>query len=416
MGSMLTMVGLSAASSAASAAGNYLTAKQQAATQKEMQKEQNDWQSSENDKDRDWQELTWLDHFLKENEEYSSRLSQQQNQWQSQFDITNAYNAPSAQMARLKAAGINPSAMLGAGQGSLASFGQSSALPSSSSSVTQPTPGAFGSHSVSPSPVPSFGGLSSVASSFSSVAQLADSLSKLKQVGLNTKRQEDMLPREVENVVEDTNLKRQKALLAEIETNVANAWLDKKAGAEFNKLVADSYAAYTLGDLNKANELLSSANERLVSLEGEIKAEQRPQLLANLKELQNVYKSEEERNRASAVASNAAAEQSLSSADYNKVITETERQLQEHKVSAQVLANAISRTQNQLLKRENIRDIETNEWKIWSIINECKKMGYATEEQLQRWRIAVKDKNSYELRLVLQEIQQVMPSVVVPIK
>lgn len=413
MGSMLTIAGLSAANSALSSVGNYVTMQQQAKLQREAQDEQNQWQASENDKDRSWQESTWLDHFLRENQEYANRLQLQQEQWQKQFDVTNAYNAPSAQMARLRAAGINPSAMMQ--NSGLASLGSSAASPSSSSAAA-PVGSSFGSHSVSPAPVPSFGGLSSPAQSFSSVAQLADSVAAIKRAGADVNRINALLPAEVETAANNAAISNQKRILSEIETNVASAWLDKKAGAEFNKLVADSYAAFSMGDLSKANELLSSANERLVSLEGEIKAEQRPQLLANLQELQKVYKTEEEKNRASAVASRAAAEQSLSQKEFNEVLAETERQLRQGKVTAQVLSNATVRISNQLKQRENMRDIATNEWQIWKILQECKRSGYATAEQLQRWKIAVKDNDAYELRMILQEVNASIPNVVVPIK
>ena len=392
----------------------------ESALQRYNQAEQNQWQSNENAIDRQWQEDTWFSHFVKENEEYAKRMLQQfdlqQQQWQTQFDITNAYNDPSAQMSRLTAAGINPAAAIG-NSGGLPSLGQSGAIPSSSSpSVAAPSGTAFGSHSVSPASSPSFSGIGQVAAEFSTIAQLASTLQQMSKAGLDIQRQETMLPREVENVVEDTNLKRQKSLLAEIEKNVAFVWSDKKAAADYNKIIADSYAAFTSGDLNKANELLSAANERLSSVQAESHSAQLPQLLANLKELQNVYKSEERKNKAVANASNAAATQSLSSAAYTDEMAKDVRLLRDGKLSEQVLSNAILRTENQLKSRENIRDIQTNEWQVWSIIQAAKKMGYATAEQLERWRIAVKENNSYEMRMILQEINQSIPTAILPIK
>lgn len=375
--------------------------------QSELQAEQNAFQSAENEKDRAWQEKTWLEHFLAENEEYANRLGLQFQNWKSQFDIENAYNNPSAQMQRLLAAGINPSAMLQ--NSGLASLGESSAQPYGGSAA-EPSGDAFSSHAVAPASAPSFGGLSSQAANFSSIAQMADSISKLQQVGLNAGRQAAILPVEVERAVNEAELARQKALLVEIEKNVSSAWLDKKAGAEFNKLVADSYAAYTQGDLNKANELVSQANERLVSLEGEIKAEQRPQLLANLKELQNVYRTEEQKNRAQSQQALASARQAESQVSLNEAITETENELRGGKVTAQVLSNGFQRIVNQIERRENVNQIRTNEWRIWQIIQEAKRAGYVTSEQLEKWKIASKDNDSYEMRLVLESILHSLPT------
>ena len=412
MGELLALAGISAAQGAANSVGNYLMIDAQKKAQKELQSEQNQYQHEENELDRLWQEKTWMEHFLAENSEYAKRLGLQQQNWKTQFDLTNQYNVPSVQMARLRAAGINPSAMLQ--NSGLASLGSSSASPSASSAAA-PSGTAFSPHSVSPAPAPSFGGLSSAAQSFSSVAQMADSVAAIKRAGADVTRINALLPSEVETAANNAAISNQQRILSEIETNVAAAWLDKKAGAEFSKLVADSYAAFSSGDLAKANELLSSANERLVSLEGEIKAEQRPQLLANLQELQKVYKTEQEKNRASAVASRAAAEQSLSQKEFNDVMSETERQLRSGKVTAQVLSNAALRIENQLKQRENIRDIKTNEWQIWKVLQECKRSGYMTAEQLQRWKIAVKDNDAYELRMILQEVNASIPNVVVPI-
>ena len=399
--SILPMMLIQGAQSAMNKFANAQMVDLQKDAQLELQKEQNQFQHDENELDRAWQEKTWLDHFVSENQEYANRLRLQQENWMSQFDATNAYNEPSAQMARLRAAGINPSAMMQ--NSGLASLGQSSASPSAAS-ATAPNGVPFSSHGVSPASSASFGGLSSTAQMFTSVAQLGDAVSKLQQTGLNSERQKALLQAEVDKALAEASLNQQKSVLARIEAGVAENWLDKKAGAEYQKLVNDSYAAFTKGDLNKADELVAQANERLTSLQSEIMAGKYPLELANLQALKQVYDSERTRNIAQASAAFASAEQALSQADFNKEIAETERQIREGKVTSQVLSNAAQRIQNQLLRRENIRDVTTNEWQIWKILQECKRSGYATAEQLERWKIAVKDNDSYELRMILGEI------------
>lgn len=388
MGEMLTMVGLSAASSAASAAGNYLTVKQQADAQKEMQKEQNEWQHNENALDRAWQENTWLQHFVSENEEYARRLDLQQQNWQSQFDITNAYNSPSSQMARLRAAGINPSAMLS--NSGLASLGTSGATPSGFS-ATAPNGVPFAGHSVSPASPPSFGGLSSQAAQFSSIAQMADSVSKLQQVGLNSERQKALLGAEVDKAISEADLTNQKAIMQRIENGVANNWLDKKSSAEYQNLINQSYAAFTSGDLNKANELVMQAQERLISLQGEIQAEKFPEELANLQALRKVYKSEETKNYA-------AVEVSRSQVSLNDALAKTENEIRDGKVNAQDLSNSLQAVNLALQSRENERDIKTNEAKIFSILEECRRQGLINEQESAKARLLWKDFNSYEFR------------------
>lgn len=380
---------------------NAAAIQQQAEAQSELQKQQNDWQHNENELDRSWQEQTWLQHFLSENEEYANRLALQQQNWQSQFDITNAYNSPSAQMARLRAAGVNPSAMLN--NSGLASLGQSAATPSASS-ATAPNGVPFAGHGVSPASAPSFSGLSSQAAQFTSIAQMADSVSKLQQVGLNTERQKAILGAEVKKAINEADLTNQKSIMQRIENGVAENWLDKKSSAEYQKLVNESYAAFTSGDLNKANDLVMQAQERLISLQGEIMAAKFPEELANLQALRKVYQSEQEKNVAAAAASYASAEQSLSSAEFNRENAETVRQLRAGQVTQQILANAMQRIQNQMARRENMRDIKTNDMQIYAILQQCEASGYATNEQLERWIIASKDDNYYELKIILGEI------------
>lgn len=88
----------------------------------EIAEQNRKWQSEENQKNRDWQS----------------------SEWQRQFDLTNEYNDPSNQVARLARAGINPALAF---QGASGQVGQSSASPSApsgaSTSVTSPIPDAL---------------------------------------------------------------------------------------------------------------------------------------------------------------------------------------------------------------------------------------------------------------------------------
>lgn len=406
-------LGLSLFKGVADSVGNAVMLDQQKQAQKALQKEQNEFQHEENAVDRAWQEKVWFDRFDSENEEYRKRLLAQQEIWKSQFDITNSYNAPSAQMARLKAAGINPNAFMQ--NSGLAQLGASSASPAAVSATGSAT-ASPASHSVSPASAPSFSGLSSMAASFTSAAQMADALSSLEQTGLNVNRQKAMLPIEVEQARNEAAISHQKALLSEIETNVANAWADKTAAAQFNKLVSDSYAAYARGDLDKANELVSQAQERVTSLEGEIKAEQRPLLLANLKALHDVYKSEQARNYASAEASKADAAESYANISYTEALMRTENDLREGKVTKQTLDNAWQRITNGMLRREDSRDAATNGAKLRAIFAECERQHYITDEQYVKVQKAIKENNVYLIRQYMDMVTDALPSVIVPLK
>lgn len=389
--------------------------------------QQQQWQSSENRIDRQWQAEQWRQQFEKQiaaqREMFTEQLQQQREsdmqKWKEQFDIENQYNSPQAQVERLLAAGINPAALassLSSGESSAAVGGSSS--PGSSSA---PSGGTISPHSVSPLglSMPSF---STDAALFSSAAQLADSLGKLAGQGANVYDTISKTKPTIENIVADTQQKQEETALTKLNSSLVSAYGDKKAAAEIDNLVSRSYAASTQGDYNKAHQLLTEAETKFTESKTLANEEQRPVVLSNMKKLHELYDSEIRANKSSAAlnAEKVNTERSqqavnYSQRDFNSALTETENQIRSGKVQAQDLSNACQRIENQLLKRENIRDIRTNEWKVWKILSECKKQGYATAEQLERWKSAVKDNNSYELRMILQEINSSMPNTVVPV-
>lgn len=86
---------------------------------KNRQKEALYWQSKENQAARDWQT-----EMMKYQNEWNKKAVADAQNWQEsmvdkQRSYDAAYNNPSAQMARLKAAGLNPDLMYGSGVGSM---------------------------------------------------------------------------------------------------------------------------------------------------------------------------------------------------------------------------------------------------------------------------------------------------------
>lgn len=92
-----------------SAVGSYLGAKETNKSQERIAKENRNWQSDENQKSRDWEEEMW--------------------------NQTNLYNTPSAQMKRLREAGINPFI---SGSGGYSNVSQVPSAPGMSGSPSMP--------------------------------------------------------------------------------------------------------------------------------------------------------------------------------------------------------------------------------------------------------------------------------------
>lgn len=359
---------------------------QQYDRQLENIREQNAWQSSENEIDRQWQASEWSRQFEEQVRAQRAMYEEQLNlqresdlqKWRQQFDAENQYNSPANQVARLMAAGINPAAaasqIMG---GNAASLGAGSS--SSPSGVSAPSGGSVGSHSVSPLGV-SIPQYSTDSALFSSAAQLADSMSKLGDLGLASERQKATLSATVQNMMADTQNKQEQAAITRVQNAILSATGDEKVRSEIMKAYADSYAAYQKGDYDKAQ---SGINKLMADIENgryKLDMEKQPYVLASLSNQAQMYKSQSAANYASARASNASAR--LSSA-----LANTEDALRDGKVTAQQYANDLAYISRMIQERENRIASSTEQANIQRIIEQAKQQNIITDilaEQLYK--------------------------------
>ena len=270
--------------------------------QRENQQAQNEWQSAENDIDRQWQASEWQRQFEEQMRGQMEMFREQlglQNEadfekWKKQFDLENQYNDPSSQIARMMAAGINPAAaasQLLNGGNSTANIGGSSS-PSASSA---PSGGAIGSHQVTPLGVRGLN-YSTNAALFSSLAQLGDSLGKMAQSGVGSVATARKVKPEIEKMMAETDKVREETALTKINKDIQDMFGKQKVGSEIMQNITRSYTAYTEGSYNEARAALAKATELLTDEQRAVLSEQRPELLANLKLLGQVYDSERKVN------------------------------------------------------------------------------------------------------------------------
>lgn len=337
---------------------------------KQIAREQMAWQSAENDKDRQWQSNEWSRQFSSENEE-----------WERRFNLQNEYNDPSAVIARLQAAGINPAAAMGqlSGSGGLAAAGGSS----------QPAAGAYpGGHAVSPlNP--------QMLSPAADISRLMEGLSSLKKSDIaaghlknDTARLEALLPAELA-------LKWQEVASAELRNAwqaVENAWQGNFRDAELQKLLQDTITSQTQGNLNNALAALDKAMERATELQNKYNDASMSDRLLLLKDFRDKLK-------ASASADLASAEQSRESA-------KTVADLREGQVEGQSLQNNSLRARVALDNIEVQQAIATNASKINALLEKYEQEGYITKKLAAEAEMAIKNKDWQTFEKILNAIDQ----------
>ena len=367
--------------------------------QKENQKEQNEWQSSENAVDRAFQEDLWLSQFEAERQQQERMFDKESERWQQQFDVQNAYNQPKAQVARLLAAGINPAAMAGNLAG--LSSGSSGAAISGSSGASSPSPSGVGSHGVTPLGLQNPYGVSSDAAMFTSVAQLADSVAKLGESGIQSYGTMARLQPTIDNLVADTQARQEQAALTAVERSIRDAYGNDAAAAEILQKVASSYSLYARGDLDGAQKLYTSALTDLTNQEKFQKSESFSAVLTNLKKYGSYLDSQVRANNASAVASYASANASNASARLSDSLAKTNDALRDGQVKALDLSNQLADISRQLQSRENVRDAATHYDKISAIISQCEREGFITRQAADNARKAATDADWAEVEHVV---------------
>lgn len=367
------IAGLGASAMSASASSS--NADKQMAAQKEAQESQNQWQSAENDKDRMWQQQEWLRQFISQNQE-----------WQRRFDMENEYNTPSAQVARLKAAGLNPAAMLG-NTGGLTAAG--AADPGTSS------PGQFPSHQVTPMPLQNPNGVSSSSQMYSSVAQMIESISSASRLGLESERQKKTLQATLDNIISDTNNKEAAAAL----TNIKSILLNTKGGDLISSYIAKMNGELSLavakGDTEKVQQLYLSSLKEFTDNKSKALQEVLPQIQPYFETYFDVQKTQAEKNKADA-------EESRASAAKQRAETITIDSLRDGQVRGQQLANTISEMIGIIKSKDAKLAEETYIQRFDALLESYEREKWLTEEQREKAKQAVVNSDWQEAEKILE--------------
>lgn len=343
------------------------------------------WQSAEADKARQWNREEWNRQNKIQMANWYSQLYSQENSakelmdtqsqlqlsnWQKQYDIQNAYNSPSAQVQRLRAAGLNPALVLGGSGASGMMSAPSAPMPSASSpspSVPQPsvssvlagTPQTSTPHR-------------EVTWATQLLGTIADASEKLMKAGVNrtvveqNQRTMESFVKKAQNDVEVQELMKKSM---SISNYISERTKDFKVGKEYgelqklwkemtfigsqievNRVLKDNYEADT--DLKKMQEVLAQMQSNKAFQESELLSFQVSTYFEDFTNRQNLYK-------AQANAANASATESYSMARLNDAKKLTEDLIRIPKVWGQQIINSLGRGEMKLQeirqKLENVR-------------------------------------------------------------
>lgn len=173
--------------------------------QKQLQQMQNDWQAQQNQKAMDFQRKNWID----------------------QFDMTNAYNSPSASVQRLISAGLNPA-------GALNNAGNTSASVGGMQGVANGSPiGSVGA------PIASLS-----IDNRKAISEMIAAMSGSARNTADASRTNILANAELNNLIAKTNNEEAQAYFTQLQTKLQGMFGGRKMQAEINALVAQMVNSY----------------------------------------------------------------------------------------------------------------------------------------------------------------------------
>jgi len=351
----------SAASAVLSGLGSFFGQSDNENYQRELMREQMNFQSSENEKARDWQA----------------------EQWQKQFDLTNAYNTPEAQAERLRQAGINP---LVAFEGTQSSSGSAPAIATPSTSHTA-------------SPVPDYSGV--LTSGYNNLRSLTDTLKTLSDTRgqhIENSRLGNKIDTEIEETLARIDNEKAKTeyqkLVTQLETVFGAAMRSKelqKLQSELYRNIADSQLAISQGKYYDASALTQSYEQLLKYCQAHKLDKESEMIELQMQWYVPQVQSEIARNRGQAAAGFGSAEESHEQAeDIRQTRADRLRILAATAELDEVQANVA---------------VETKREKIDALLQEYRRAKVLTDEEYEKYRQELYKANTQKVDKIMERIK-----------
>lgn len=342
--------------------------------------------------------------LARENNDLQVQMMRENNAFNKQsaidmFNLENEYNLPANQIARLKAAGLNPATFYGSG----ATMGQSDAsTPSASSSGISPSMPSFSLPTMQTPPAvlnTMFGNIESLTRSFGNIAK--SGLDLMTKKSLVAK-----LGPEIDKIIAETeDIKTQQAW-SQFKFNLDKVNLPRKQEKEIQRIASDIFKAYAEGGAAHASIAVQNALEQLHKANAKSITEQLPWLVANLKKLGVVYDEQAKTEKSKQAFNYAGAENQKASASHNwamsRLTTEQAKQLEE-------THDANVRTANILAGKEalDFKFLEAvAEYRKNIVINQANLSEKQLEEIDQLIAKLKKENNLYYARFIFERLDK----------
>lgn len=378
------------------------------------------WQSREAQKARQWSrdewnrqfkinEQDWLKKFNLQSDFSRSLMNEsnelEQSNWLKQFNLQNEYNDPSAQVARLQSAGLNPALVLGNGSAS-GMMAAPSAPPVSAPSAPSPSQAIPALSNILAGTPQTTAPHSDVSWATQLLGTLGDVANKLTSAGVNNaqlKRMMETLPSYIRqefgkaetqelmnNAQKISNFISERTKDVKVQKEYSefdNLWKDlqvKASQIELNRVMKDEVISQK--DLNEMNTILSQMQSNKAWHESELLGLQVSNWYEDFKNRQNLYKAQTNAANASAYESTEAARLHIAETAF----TNMETDLFSLKKVAQTLENGIKSNEfkasslglevdeaSQLFKliqeADKLDDIK-DKWNLWNKVRKIKNL------------------------------------------
>lgn len=305
------------ASATASAGINAVTTGNAMSSNSEENQKQREWASGQNYLGSAWQSLQnslqrdWQQEMLG----YTSDL--EYGNWLKQFNAENAYNAPAAQVQRLREAGLNPSVLASGGVSNGAAAAQMSPIGA-------PSGAANGAPVLSASPLdvgrsPDMSALGNV---FGGIADMLSSLASAKKQGMEVSRMEQLIPHEVVFAAAQAASQECIARGLELDNAFKSAKLsykDNLAYQEYMSLVMKNSVMDADAQLRNEQLITEKYNQLSLSLSGLKNKNEALLLQKQLEVFDSTWRNEMELKRSQAASNYASASESSAHAALYRV-------------------------------------------------------------------------------------------------
>jgi hypothetical protein len=345
---------------------------------------------------RQYQSAEWLRQYERQSSDWYKQLNALGDYSKQMFDYEAQYNSPQNQMARLRSAGLNPAASLGSNSGLIA------ASSGNVKNAPTPTPPTGGSVSGAAASAPSTQGVNLHAPQidFSSFGSFLKDAAEAYKTNAETRPSIDKILAEIDNIVTDTTSKK---LLQEYQIG-QNYIMNLTKNVKVRQAYAEVGVAYSQMKLNEslgreadAKSVLAAAEKFLKEAETNLTKEQYSQAAFMTAHMLESFTNEQNLKKSQAVANYA-------SAKYNNALAKTEDEIRDWKVGHEEQLFKVEQCLAGIQKNKLFVSDETLDEQVSAFAAQLKREHILTDTAQQELEIAIKNKDWYEVKNLLNPI------------